>query len=69
MRSGGGGSIPKSQVVDNTGWRNVQRAYSGITSKLQESAPTATKLKAIDYWMARLNEDRNSIANGAGPLD
>ncbi len=47
----------------------MQRSYSGITTKLQESAPTATKLKAIDYWIARLNEDRNSIASGSGPLD
>lgn len=47
----------------------MQRAYSGITAKLKESAPTDTKLKAIDYWMARLNEDRISIANSGGPLD
>lgn len=46
----------------------MQHAYSGITQKLLESAPTDTKLKAIDYWMARLNEDRNSIANGGGPV-
>jgi hypothetical protein len=65
----GGGSIPKSGVVDNTGWRNVQYAYQGITAKLKTSASNQTKLAAIDYWMARLTEDRNSIASGGGPLD
>ncbi len=69
MRTLGEGSIPTSKVPDTTGWKNVQYAYSGITSKLKESAPTATKVKAIDYWIARLNEDRASITSGSGPLD
>lgn len=55
--------------MDTTGWKNVQAAYSGITAKLKETATAATKLKAIDYWMARLNEDRASIASGGGPQD
>jgi hypothetical protein len=66
----GGGSIPKSGVVDTTGWKNIQHAYQGITAKLKDpTGKTPTKLAAIDYWMARLAEDRNSIANGGGPLE
>lgn len=68
-RRPGGGNIPKSGVVDNTGWKNIQQAYAGITAKLKTAASKETKLEAIDYWMARLNEDRNSIASGGGPLD
>ncbi len=64
MRLPGGGSV----VVDNTGWTNVKLTYSAITTKLEEPVDTQTKLKAIDYWIARLNQDRASIASGHGPV-
>jgi len=55
-------------VVDTTGWTNVKQTYSAITTKLEEPVDKQTKLKAIDYWIARLNQDRASIAAGHGPV-
>ena len=66
-----------STVPVPTGWPTIKTAYSGITTKLNESqymVSTATtkvttemKLAAIYYWKRRLDEDAALIAAGQPP--
>ncbi len=52
-------------------WINITATYDTITKKLNNDKPkpsTADRLTAIDYWMARLKEDRASIASGGDGL-
>ncbi len=66
-----------STVPVPTGWPTIKVAYSGITTKLNESqyvasstttkVTTEMKLAAIYYWKRRLDEDAALIAAGQPP--
>lgn len=55
-------------VVDTVGWKHVRNAYANLTKKLETAGiENAQKIKAIDYWTARLQEDRYEIDHGRPP--
>ncbi len=52
-------------------WINITSTYDTITTKLnrdKQKPSKADRLTAIDYWMARLQEDRASIDAGGDAL-
>lgn len=61
-----GGNLTRTSVPDpQSTWISILATYDTITAKLDESTGTKQdRLVAIDYWMARLREDRASIASG-----
>lgn len=62
--------MPQTTVVDAVGWKHVRNTYANITRKLKQAGTAQSKkLAAIDYWTARLQEDRWAIAKDEAPLD
>ena len=51
-----------------TGWSVIRRAYQPLRDKLEEGRASgvsdAMLLRAIDYWIARLNQDKIAILTG-----
>ena len=46
-------------------WISITSTYDAITTKLNDGTGSKSdQLAAIDYWMARLQEDRASVASG-----
>jgi len=61
----GGRTIPghRNQLPAPTGWPNIKSTYNVLRTKLEEpSVATVDKLEAIDYWIARLNQDKTTIS-------
>ena len=58
--------MPKTNVPDpSCTWISITSTYDAITTKLNDgSGSKSDQLAAIDYWTARLKEDRASIAAG-----
>ncbi len=58
-----------TQYTEPTGWKHIQRAYDGITAKLDE-LPGNQDLReeAINYCINRLKEDLKSIKKGGEPF-
>jgi hypothetical protein len=58
--------LTRTSVPDpTTTWINIFSTYDAITTKLNDgTGTTQDQLTAIDYWQARLREDRASIAAG-----
>jgi len=60
--------LADTTVVDAVGWKHVRNTYAKLTEKLEKTdAVKETKLKAIDYWTARLQEDRFEIDHERQP--
>lgn len=71
MRPREGATLSKTNVPDPAcPWPSITGTYEAITTKLNKKDERGQKpqkedrLAAIDYWMARLQEDRASIAAG-----
>ena len=58
--------MPKTKVPDpSSTWISIMSTYDAVTTKLNDGTGSKSdQLGAIDYWMARLKEDRASIAAG-----
>lgn len=58
-----------TRYAEPSGWKHIQRAYDGITAKLDE-LPGDKKLRvdAIKYCQDRLKEDLDSIQAGGEPF-
>ncbi len=63
-----GGNLPTTEtnVPDpSSTWISITETYDTITTKLNEkNVNKKDRLAAIDYWTARLQEDRTSINTG-----
>lgn len=61
-----GGDLTKTNVPDPTStWISIAGTYDTLTTKLNDGTGSKQdQLAAIDYWTARLREDRASIASG-----
>lgn len=60
-------NVTKTKVPDPASWTNVKSTYTAITNKLNTSGTTQEKTDAVDYWMARLKEDRALVNAGKPP--
>ncbi len=69
MRGGGRATPPTdtTSVPQPQSWPNIKTTYdtsigAKITKARGDKLSKATILKGIDYWIARLNEDRGRVA-------
>ncbi len=60
-------NTPKTKVPYPDTWVSVKSTYSAITNKLMTDGTPDQKTQAIDYWAARLKEDRDLVKNGNLP--
>lgn len=61
--------MTKTDVADPTSrWISITATYEPITTKLSdETAAKEDKYAAIDYWIERLKEDKESIKRTGKP--
>lgn len=59
--------MPLSQVPVPTSWPTIKATYEAITNKLFMTATKQQKIDAINYWIARLNEDKTLVNAGSTP--
>ncbi len=62
----GGANLTRTNVPDpSSTWISITGTYDAITTKLNDGGGSKKdQLTAIDYWMARLREDKASIEAG-----
>ncbi len=61
-----GDNLPGSNVPVPAGWPSIKTTYdTTLGDKIQKAkkdkVPKADVIAGIDYWIARLNEDRASV--------
>jgi hypothetical protein len=53
-------------IPEPAGWPSIKNAYNISLRQKLETAPSsvsnADKLAAIDYWIKRLQQDKNSVS-------
>jgi hypothetical protein len=53
-------------IPEPAGWPSIKTAYKNSLRQTLETVPSkilkADKLAAIDYWIARLLQDKNSVS-------
>ncbi len=58
----------KRTFVEPTGWPTIKTTYeTSLRKKIKDDrsqVPQADLMAGIDYWIARLNEDKTAIALG-----
>ncbi|HEY7587603.1 MAG TPA: hypothetical protein VIB49_02490 [Thermoplasmata archaeon] len=57
--------MPPSVIPTPTGWKNIRTTYEGqVRTKFMSQPDARKRLVAIDYFMARLQQDRDAIQGG-----
>ncbi len=61
--------MPYTQIDEPTGWRSVRTAYRVVRDKYMTKPEPGKRLIAINYFMDRLQQDKDAILDGKQPPD
>ena len=59
--------MPSAEVPEPLGWKSVRSTYEVVRTKFMSKDDVGKQISAINYFMDRLQQDKDAILSGKKP--